>query len=67
MFVPPEMPAAPIAPPVQAPVFPELPALPAAPPPQLPVFVPPPVMPALPPPPPLPNIAGILGGIRLPF
>jgi hypothetical protein len=67
VFVPPEMPAAPIAPPVQAPVFPELPALPAAPPPQLPVFVPPPVMPALPPPPPLPNIAGILGGIRLPF
>jgi hypothetical protein len=62
-FVPPELPAAPPAPPAQAPV---LPALPAAPPPQLPVFVPPP-MPALPPPPPLPDIGGILGGIRLPF
>jgi hypothetical protein len=61
-FVPPEIAAAPVAPPVQAPVLPELPALPAAPPPQLP-----PPIPALPPPPPLPNIAGILGGIRLPF
>ena len=67
VFVPPEMPAAPIPPPVQAPVLPELPMLPAAPPPQLPSLPPPPVMPALPPPPPLPNIAGILGGIRLPF
>jgi hypothetical protein len=67
VFVPPEIPAAPVAPPVQAPVLPELPALPAAPPPQLPALPPPPVMPALPPPPPLPNIAGILGGIRLPF
>ncbi|WP_123023160.1 PE-PPE domain-containing protein [Mycolicibacterium stellerae] len=66
-FVAPEIPAAPVAPPVQAPVLPELPALPAAPPPQLPALPPPPVMPALPPPPPLPNIAGILGGIRLPF
>jgi PE-PPE domain len=66
-FVPPEIPVAPIAPPVQAPVLPELPVLPAAPPPQLPALPPPPVMPALPPPPPLPNIAGILGGIRLPF
>jgi hypothetical protein len=63
-FVAPEIPAAPIAPPVQAPL-PELPALPATPP-QIPVLAPPP-MPALPPPPPLPNIAGILGGIRLPF
>jgi hypothetical protein len=66
-FVPPELPAAPIVPPMQAPVLPELPVLPAAPPPQMPVLPPPPVMPALPPPPPLPNIAGILGGIRLPF
>ena len=66
-FVPPELPAAPIAPPVQAPVLPDLPALPAAPPPQLPALPPPPPMPALPAPPPLPNIAGILGGIRLPF
>ena len=67
VFVPPEIPAAPVAPPVQAPVLPELPVLPAAPPPQLPALPPPPVMPALPPLPPLPNIAGILGGIRLPF
>ena len=66
-FVAPELPAAPIAPPVQAPVLPDLPALPAAPPAQLPALQPPPAMPALPPPPPLPNIAGILGGIRLPF
>ena len=66
-FGPPELPAAPVAPPVQAPVLPELPALPAAPPPQLPALPSPPPMPALPPPPPLPNIAGILGGIRLPF
>jgi hypothetical protein len=65
-FVPPELPAAPLAPPVQAPVLPQLPVLPAAPPPQMPVFVPPP-MPVLPPPPPLPDIGGILGGIRLPF
>ena len=57
-FVPPELPAAPVAPPIQAPVLPEMPALP---PPQLPP------MPALPPPPPMPDIAGILGGIRLPF
>jgi hypothetical protein len=63
-FVPPAIPAAPMAPPAQAPVLPELPALPAAPPPQLPALPP---VPALPPPPPLPNIAGILGGIRLPF
>ena len=35
--------------------------------PSCPCLLPPPVMPALPPPPPLPNIAGILGGIRLPF
>lgn len=65
-FVPPEIPAAPMAPPVAAPVLPEMPVLPAAPPPQLPVFTPPP-MPVLPPPPPLPDIGGILGGIRLPF
>jgi hypothetical protein len=75
-FVPPELPAAvPAPPPVQAPSLPDLPAapppiqLPAAPPMQLPALPPPP-MPALPPPPPmpaLPNIAGILGGIRLPF
>ncbi|MDT5101617.1 MAG: hypothetical protein QOC76_5354 [Mycobacterium sp.] len=63
-FVPPAIPAAPLAPPAQAPVLPELPVIPAAPPPQLPASPP---MPALPPPPPLPNIAGILGGIRLPF
>jgi hypothetical protein len=63
-FVPPAIPAAPLAPPAQAPALPELPVIPAAPPPQLPALPP---MPALPPPPPLPNIAGILGGIRLPF
>ncbi len=68
VFNPPEIPAAaPIPPPIQAPVLPELPALPAAPPPQMPVLPP---MPALPPPPPmpaLPNLANLLGGLRLPF
>ena len=71
VFVPPEIPAAaPVPPPVQAPLLPEMPALPVAPPPQLPALLALPPMPALPPPPPmpaLPNLANIFGGIRLPF
>ena len=71
VFVPPEIPAAaPVPPPVQAPLLPEMPALPVAPPPQLPALPALPPMPALPPPPPmpaLPNLANIFGGIRLPF